>query len=157
MATEAGLGELVGAVFRNGDSYVVLNPTGHLLELNVTGSGSIGLPVQIGATVSRSTKPKLNQKPGFIYAVRCDDRIKLGRTRNLEDRIRYYTRIVPDAEVIATLSVPNCIAAEADLCAEFSLEAGKREWMPYSQPVEKRVVNYFLYMASTQTAHAGVL
>lgn len=83
-------------------------------------------------------------RPGFIYAVRCGNKLKIGRTMNLDNRFSSYRRVSGIFNVIATSRSIDYIQEEKDILNFFGGVAGKVEWFDYTDELKEKVVDYFV-------------
>lgn len=93
--------------------------------------------------------PKRKEKPsGWIYAVRFGDKIKIGRSKNIENRLKTYKRTYHDYKEIGRFYVKNYVKEEDVVLRRFGGEAQKNEFLDYTPELEKRVISFFSNKAS---------
>lgn len=86
---------------------------------------------------------KKNMTAGYIYAVVCGDKLKLGRTTNMNNRMMAYKRASHNFRLIAATHVVDYKTAEFDLLKTFGIKSGESEWSDYSEDLEYAVSKYF--------------
>lgn len=83
----------------------------------------------------------LGPHEGYIYAVRVNDKLKLGRTKNEKSRFSEYKRSCTNFEILCQKKVGDCVSAEKELLTKFS--DGKTEWLSHSPELADSVSAYF--------------
>lgn len=93
-------------------------------------------------------------KPGYIYVVRCGNKIKVGRSTNLAKRLSDYRRLYPNFRTIAIAKVNDSLRSERDIMSEFGGKADKKEWFDYSPERERSMSDYILNRLEGELADA---
>ncbi len=91
----------------------------------------------------RPERPNKTLKPGFIYAIRCGNKLKIGRTKNLESRFKNYKKVSDIFSIIATIKVEDYIKAEKTTLEHFGGTVTQHEWFDHSPEIEAKVLDYF--------------
>lgn len=74
------------------------------------------------------------QPTGLVYFLECDDRVKIGYTTNLKERLKNFrTTLIDDFEVI--LTVPGTTALERHFHQRFDAYRIKGEWFSLSDEI----------------------
>lgn len=81
-------------------------------------------------------------KQGYIYAVICGDKLKLGRTIDTKQRFHAYRVASDNYRELVTLLVDDYVTAEKVLLARFG-SVNRNEWFPYTPELEAEVLKYF--------------
>jgi hypothetical protein len=85
-------------------------------------------------------------KAGFIYAVRCGDKIKIGQTKNLESRMKQYKKGYHNFELLVTSETDDCLIDEQIMLEFLGGEALKNEWLDYSPELQLTTIDAFEHM-----------
>lgn len=80
---------------------------------------------------------------GWVYAVRCGNKLKLGRTKDIQSRFKQYRKVTDKFEIIATAKVADYVQSEIDLMVAFGGVAGKQEWFDYTSKRHSEALEYF--------------
>jgi hypothetical protein len=82
-----------------------------------------------------------NDKPGFIYFVRCRDRVKIGFTQNVRRRMGQLRSDIPyEAELIGVML--GSLSVERDTHARFARSRASGEWFHCTREILDFVKEY---------------
>lgn len=118
-------------------NYIVNNTDEDILKKNISMLDEEPLIYTKGKT----TKPK--PILGYLYAVRCGNKLKLGRTKNLKLRLQSYKKVTDVFNILATAKVNDYLLAEKELISYFGGKVGKQEWFNYESELHISVCEYF--------------
>jgi hypothetical protein len=66
---------------------------------------------------------------GFIYAIRCGEFVRIGRSQTPRNRLRYWSRVLPQKpEPVMRLEVDDYVRAETTLHRRFATKRSNNEW-----------------------------
>lgn len=90
---------------------------------------------------SKTPEPVV-KKPGYIYAVKCGTKLKLGRSKKPELRFKQYRKLTDDFVVIKQKYVADHVKAEKAMLTFFR-NGEWTEWFDYTPEFELSVLQYF--------------
>lgn len=98
---------------------------------------------RLASAYHNSQEPKDRYKAGYVYAVRAGDKIKIGRTTNLNNRLRQYKKGYHNYSLLCSVEASNPVKLEAEFLEKFGGKAGSNEWLDWSEVLEARVKELF--------------
>lgn len=79
---------------------------------------------------------------GFVYAIVVGEKIKVGKTKNPDKRIKSYRPIADNFRVIGVWESDNYHELERDLLKQLGGKPYVIEWFAYTQEAEEKVRTY---------------
>lgn len=71
----------------------------------------------------------IKKSPGYVYFVKCNDVVKIGRTKNLKERMEVYSVKSPfETEILHQVETDNCVRLERHFHAIFMDKRTDGEW-----------------------------
>lgn len=92
---------------------------------------------------SSRKRAKDNDYPGYIYAVCVGDKIKIGRTKSPETRLRTYKKAFENYRLLGIYQASRSIAEEASTLKRFGGAQSLDEWIKRTDSLEAEVKQFF--------------